>query len=83
MVEQTVASAGSHLRNLAGDLAQDEETIQRLKSPEFFSLGLVLGYSYAGSPIIQPPAGPASRPGPASPRPASPRAAGPGAGLPT
>ncbi|MGD0698612.1 MAG: FAD-dependent monooxygenase [Trebonia sp.] len=67
VVEQTVASAGSHLRNLAGDLAQDEETIQRLKSPEFFSLGLVLGYSYAGSPIIQPsaaagagePAGPA------------------------
>jgi 2-polyprenyl-6-methoxyphenol hydroxylase-like FAD-dependent oxidoreductase len=53
VVEQTVASAGSHLRNLAGDLAQDEETIQRLKSPEFFSLGLVLGYSYAGSPIIQ------------------------------
>ena len=58
VVEQTVASAGSHLRNLAGDLAQDAETIQRLKSPEFFSLGLVLGYSYAGSPIIQPPAGP-------------------------
>ncbi len=55
VVEQTVASAGSHLRNLAGDLAQDEETIQRLKSPEFFSLGLVLGYSYAGSPIIAPP----------------------------
>jgi 2-polyprenyl-6-methoxyphenol hydroxylase-like FAD-dependent oxidoreductase len=54
VVEQTVASAGSHLRNLAGDLAQDEETIQRLKSPEFFSLGLVLGYSYAGSPIVQP-----------------------------
>jgi len=58
VVEQTVASAGSHLRNLAGDLAQDEETIQRLKSPEFFSLGLVLGYSYAGSPIIAPSAGP-------------------------
>ena len=56
VVEQTVASAGSHLRNLAGDLAQDEEAIRRLKSPEFFSLGLVLGYSYAGSPIIQPSA---------------------------
>ena len=54
VVEQTVASAGSHLRNLAGDLAQDEETIQRLKSPEFFSLGLVLGYTYAGSPIVAP-----------------------------
>jgi 2-polyprenyl-6-methoxyphenol hydroxylase-like FAD-dependent oxidoreductase len=58
VVEQTVASAGSHLRNLAGDLAQDEETIQRLKSPEFFSLGLVLGYSYAGSPIVQSAARP-------------------------
>jgi 2-polyprenyl-6-methoxyphenol hydroxylase-like FAD-dependent oxidoreductase len=57
VVEQTVASAGSHLRNLAGDLAQDEETIQRLKSPEFFSLGLVLGYTYAGSPIVQPAPG--------------------------
>jgi len=54
VVEQTVASAASHLRNLAGDLAQDEESIQRAKSPEFFSLGLVLGYSYAGSPVIQP-----------------------------
>ena len=65
VVEQTVASAGSHLRNLAGDLAQDEETIQRLKSPEFFSLGLVLGYSYAGSPIIAPSAsGGGGRPGP-------------------
>jgi hypothetical protein len=53
-----VASAGSHLRSLASDLAQDEETIRRLKSPEFFSLGLVLGYSYAGSPIIAPPVGP-------------------------
>ncbi len=58
VVEQTVASAGSHLRNLASDLAQDEETIRRLKSPEFFSLGLVLGYSYAGSPIVAPPTGP-------------------------
>jgi 2-polyprenyl-6-methoxyphenol hydroxylase-like FAD-dependent oxidoreductase len=68
VVEQTVASAGSHLRNLAGDLAKDEETIQRLKSPEFFSLGLVLGYSYAGSPIIQPSAGVAANAGePAGP----------------
>ena len=72
VVEQTVASAGSHLRNLASDLAQDEETIRRLKSPEFFSLGLVLGYSYAGSPIIAPAAGPACRPAGRPARPASP-----------
>ena len=25
-----------------------------MKRPEFYSLGLVLGYSYAGSPVIQP-----------------------------
>jgi hypothetical protein len=68
VVEQTVASAGSHLRNLAGDLAQDAATIQRLKSPEFFSLGLVLGYSYAGSPIIQPSAGHGEPTGPADVR---------------
>ena len=80
VVEQTVASAGSHLRNLASDLSQDEETIRRLKSPEFFSLGLVLGYSYAGSPIIAPSAeaGPTEIPDVTSYRPSS----EPGARLP-
>ena len=43
---------------MAGDLPKDEATIQRAKGPEFYSLGLVLGYSYAGSPVIQPSAGP-------------------------
>ena len=57
VVEQTVASAASHLSKMAGDLARDEASIQRAKAPEFYSLGLVLGYSYAGSPIIQPSAG--------------------------
>jgi hypothetical protein len=33
--------------------AADAGTIHRAKSPEFFTLGLVLGYSYAGSPVIQ------------------------------
>jgi 2-polyprenyl-6-methoxyphenol hydroxylase-like FAD-dependent oxidoreductase len=58
VVEQTVASAASHLGKLAGDLPRDEASIQQAKSSEFYSLGLVLGYSYAGSPVIQPSAGP-------------------------
>ncbi len=41
------------MRALAGDLPADAATIQRLKRTEFHSLGLVLGYSYAGSPVIQ------------------------------
>jgi 2-polyprenyl-6-methoxyphenol hydroxylase-like FAD-dependent oxidoreductase len=61
VVEQTVASAASHLAHLAGDLPADAAAIQRAKYPEFHSLGLVLGYSYAGSPVIQPG-------GPARPR---------------
>jgi hypothetical protein len=34
--------------------------IQRVKRLEFYSLGLVLGYSYAGSPLIQPRAPPST-----------------------
>jgi hypothetical protein len=59
VVEQTVASAEANMRALAGDLPPDAAAIQRAKRPEFHSLGLVLGYSYAGSPVVQPPAGPA------------------------
>jgi len=55
VAEQTVASAESNMRALAGDLQPDAAAIQRAKRPEFHSLGLVLGYSYAGSPVIQPP----------------------------
>ena len=54
VVEQTVASAADNMRSLAGDLAADAAAIQRAKRPEFYSLGLVLGYTYAGSPVIQP-----------------------------
>jgi len=53
VVEQTVASAEANMRALAGDLPADESVIQRVKRAEFHSLGLVLGYSYAGSPVIQ------------------------------
>ena len=57
VVEQTVASAAANLSSLAGDLPRDEAAIQRAKRAEFYSLGLVLGYTYAGSPAIQPAPG--------------------------
>jgi len=58
VVEQTVASAEANMRNLAGDLPRDEQTIHAAKRTEFYSFGLVLGYSYAGSPVVQPAARP-------------------------
>lgn len=78
VIARTVASAESNMRALAGDLPADAEAIQQAKRPEFHSLGLVLGYSYAGSPVIQPPAGPAPPADPASYTPS----ADPGARLP-
>jgi len=54
VAEQTIASAAANNRALAGDLPGDAHTVQRAKRAEFYSLGLVLGYSYAGSPVIQP-----------------------------
>jgi 2-polyprenyl-6-methoxyphenol hydroxylase-like FAD-dependent oxidoreductase len=59
VVEQTVASAESNLRSLPTLLPADAAIIQRAKRAEFHSLGLVLGYSYAGSPVIQPSTRPA------------------------
>jgi 2-polyprenyl-6-methoxyphenol hydroxylase-like FAD-dependent oxidoreductase len=58
VIEQTVASAAANMRSLARDLPRDAQAIQAAKRSEFHSLGLVLGYSYAGSPVIQPGAGP-------------------------
>jgi 2-polyprenyl-6-methoxyphenol hydroxylase-like FAD-dependent oxidoreductase len=60
VIEQTVASAAANMQNLAHDLPSDAQAIQRAKRSEFHSLGLVLGYSYAGSPVIQPAGGPAT-----------------------
>jgi len=54
VAEATVASAESNNRLLADVLPRDEAVIQRAKRAEFHSLGLVLGYSYAGSPVVQP-----------------------------
>jgi 2-polyprenyl-6-methoxyphenol hydroxylase-like FAD-dependent oxidoreductase len=59
VAEQTIDSAAANNRALAGDLPGDARTVQSAKRAEFYSLGLVLGYSYAGSPVIQPGAGPA------------------------
>ena len=56
VVEQTVASAEANMRSLAGELPPDGPAIQLAKRPEFHSLGLVLGYSYAGSPVVEPTA---------------------------
>jgi 2-polyprenyl-6-methoxyphenol hydroxylase-like FAD-dependent oxidoreductase len=81
VVEQTVASAESNMHSLAGDLPADAAAIQRAKRPEFHSLGLVLGYSYAGSPVVQPPAGAAAEQAEADPTSYQP-AAEPGARLP-
>jgi 2-polyprenyl-6-methoxyphenol hydroxylase-like FAD-dependent oxidoreductase len=57
VVEQTVASATANMRSLSGDLPADAAVIQRAKRAEFYSLGLVLGYTYTGSPVIQPDGG--------------------------
>jgi hypothetical protein len=57
VVEETVASAAANMRTLPADLSADAAAIRRVKAPEFLNLGLVLGYSYAGSPVIQPGGG--------------------------
>lgn len=54
VVAATVESATANLAALAGDLACDPEAIRTLKRGEFYSAGLVLGYSYAGSAVVQP-----------------------------
>ena len=45
--------------HLAGDLPARRGRDPAGEGSEFYSLGLVLGYSYAGSPVIQPAARPA------------------------
>ena len=53
VVQRTIASAEGNLSALAGDLPSDAASIQSLKRSEFHSLGLVLGYGYDQSPVIQ------------------------------
>ena len=54
VVEQTVATAMHNMRALPTDLQDDAEAILAAKTVEFHSLGLVLGYTYTGSPVVQP-----------------------------
>ncbi len=59
VVQETITSAVTNMSVLSNDLAgagpgDTAERIQRTKYAEFHSLGLVLGYSYAGSPVVQP-----------------------------
>ncbi|WP_432045911.1 FAD-dependent monooxygenase [Streptomyces asiaticus] len=52
VAELTLASAVRNLRASGPERATTAERIQETKAEEFSSLGLVLGYSYAGSPVI-------------------------------
>ncbi|GAA2357165.1 FAD-dependent monooxygenase [Streptomyces violaceusniger] len=52
VAELTLASAVRNLRASGPDRATTAEKIQETKAEEFHSLGLVLGYTYAGSPVI-------------------------------
>lgn len=54
VAQQTVASAVRNLRANAANERWDDASIQALKREEFHSLGLVLGYDYEGSPVVQP-----------------------------
>jgi len=70
---QTIASAETNMGTLSTDLAARADladdaalaaAIQAGKRAEFHSLGLVLGYSYAGSPVVQPGLAPPARSSP-------------------
>jgi 2-polyprenyl-6-methoxyphenol hydroxylase-like FAD-dependent oxidoreductase len=52
VAQLTLSSAVRNLRASGPDRATTAEEIQETKAEEFHSLGLVLGYSYAGSPAI-------------------------------
>lgn len=54
VVDQTVRIAEQNMAALPGGMSATADAIRRSKCIEFHSLGLVLGYSYAGSPIVQP-----------------------------
>jgi 2-polyprenyl-6-methoxyphenol hydroxylase-like FAD-dependent oxidoreductase len=73
IAEQTIAAAAANMATLAPELASPAlagtaaefatarpavaEAIHRTKSAEFHSLDLVLGYTYAGSPVVAPGGG--------------------------
>lgn len=53
VVAQTVELSERNMSSVPGRLPTDAASIVAAKSGEFYSLGLVLGYSYQGSPIVQ------------------------------
>ncbi len=57
VAQETIDSAQRNLEASGPDIAQTAEGLQHTKFEEFNSLGLVLGYSYAGSPVIWSDAG--------------------------
>lgn len=74
IADATIKVAVDNMGTLSTDLAMraaDDppivvNLIQSAKRPEFHSLGLVLGYSYAGSPAVQPTEDPPPDPGAAT-----------------
>ncbi|WP_113699234.1 FAD-dependent monooxygenase [Nonomuraea lactucae] len=52
VAQQTIDSATRNLEASGPDIARTAERIQETKYEEFNSLGLVLGYSYHGSPVV-------------------------------
>ncbi len=52
VAQETIESAATNLRASGLAIARTPEALQETKAEEFYSLGLVLGYSYAQSPII-------------------------------
>lgn len=52
VAEETIASATTNMMASGRELARTADALQRTKGEEFYSLGLTLGYSYAGSTIV-------------------------------
>jgi 2-polyprenyl-6-methoxyphenol hydroxylase-like FAD-dependent oxidoreductase len=81
VAHQTIEIARANMRVLSNDLTtllDDPAAVRRAKDSEFHSLGLVLGYTYDGSPVVVPDGTPAAPHDPVTYRPS----ARPGARLP-
>src|SRR5262249_25664761 len=50
--EEVIRQATHNMGSLPGGMAADADVLQVTKATEFYSLGLVLGYSYHGSPVV-------------------------------
>ncbi|MBM7365471.1 FAD-dependent monooxygenase [Gordonia hydrophobica] len=52
IAQETIESAATNLRASGLAIARTPGALQETKAEEFYSLGLVLGYSYAQSPVV-------------------------------